>query len=735
MDDLRIEWIRDRVYEALDISDREVFEEFLERDEESAEIQLARFLNEEPQEGKTSLIFYKVIVEEEREFEVEVDAENQDLNDEILSDDESGQSDHDWQSTPVTNGRLNKDGEPTKNAQKGELKKKDSLADGEEKAEDSSDEVKTKVIIQKVDIEHVYMHYEFLPSKYASCSSIYFIRTQPTVVVPMPQNYEEMEILPEHFEYGLLNGHTLVMLDQIINNIYLARLSFSTSLQVSTESKRDSDNQSADGEHTEFDAVALGIMKDEFLMAMKKFIASIARTIYQIEGEVRLEMSDDFEKYDLTSQPAELLKDKEFRDLLINTCGKWMIKVKEALHNQLKKEPQGKGPLAEIDFWREKYASLSALIEQLNLPQVKQLLDIYQTVESSHEKMLSDLHKYNFEAKDNVRFLSTLERHFKNIAHGASFRIVSDTIPPMMNVLRKVCIISRHYNKDERMVPLMVRIAWELAERVVRVVNIRKLFELSREDVKKITMDAKNMLKIWKDTYLDVRAKIEACGRDQRWEFDQKKLFERTDYMATICQDLYDITQVLDEFYNIFGFELKAVTGDAKKIENVVLKVDSLVKPLSVISFDPFSLENKSSWRILIGHFTRDVDAIEKEAKGFIDKSFKNLRSAEAAFDLLLNFQHIRSREAINKQMMMKFSEILEQYMVEVMFAEEEFFANKNNPVLYKGMPPNAGRIYWERALFNKIKRTIIRFQSLEELMLSEDGKKVIITNRLLISR
>lgn len=40
-------------------------------------------------------------------------------------------------------------------------------------------------------------------------------------------------------------------------------------------------------------------------------------------------------------------------------------------------------------------------------------------------------------------------------------------------------------------------------------------------------------------------------------------------------------------------------------------------------------------------------------------------------------------------------------------------------------MPPNAGRIYWERALFNKIKRTIIRFQSLEELMLSEDGKKV----------
>lgn len=68
----------------------------------------------------------------------------------------------------------------------------------------------------------------------------------------------------------------------------------------------------------------------------------------------------------------------------------------------------------------------------------------------------------------------------------------------------------------------------------------------------------------------------------------------------------------------------------------------------------------------MIENFNREVDSIEKEAKGFIDKSFKNLRSAEAAFDLLLNFQHIRSREAINRQMMMKFSEILEQYMVEV---------------------------------------------------------------------
>lgn len=33
---------------------------------------------------------------------------------------------------------------------------------------------------------------------------------------------------------------------------------------------------------------------------------------------------------------------------------------------------------------------------------------------------------------------------------------------------------------------------------------------------------------------------------------------------------------------------------------------------------------------------------------------------------MLLNFKHIRSRETINKQMMMKFNDILDQYCKEV---------------------------------------------------------------------
>ncbi len=64
------------------------------------------------------------------------------------------------------------------------------------------------------------------------------------------------------------------------------------------------------------------------------------------------------------------------------------------------------------------------------------------------------------------------------------------------------------------------------------------------------------------------------------------------------------------------------------------------------------------------------AQAIEGEAINFIDQSFKTLRSSAAAFDMLLKFKHIRSREAINNHLMRKFNDILAQYCKEVLCCE-----------------------------------------------------------------
>ena len=71
MDDPRVEWIRDRVYLALDIQDPDVFEELLNREDGEAERGLSKFLNETPDGTESSVLFYKIVNEEEEEVEIE----------------------------------------------------------------------------------------------------------------------------------------------------------------------------------------------------------------------------------------------------------------------------------------------------------------------------------------------------------------------------------------------------------------------------------------------------------------------------------------------------------------------------------------------------------------------------------------------------------------------------------------------------------------------------------------
>jgi dynein heavy chain len=92
----------------------------------------------------------------------------------------------------------------------------------------------------------------------------------------------------------------------------------------------------------------------------------------------------------------------------------------------------------------------------------------------------TELSKLYIEAKDNVKFLTTLERHFKNIS-GGSISTILDTLPSMMNAIRMVWIISRHYNTDERMVPLMERIASEIALKVAAEIDIHTILRKDPE--------------------------------------------------------------------------------------------------------------------------------------------------------------------------------------------------------------------------------------------------------------
>jgi dynein heavy chain len=84
-------------------------------------------------------------------------------------------------------------------------------------------------------------------------------------------------------------------------------------------------------------------------------------------------------------------------------------------------KPIGQGPLPEYDYWQERESGLRILVEQLKSTNVVHIFEILHEGRSDiGERVMlykDDLLMYYVLARDNVKFLSTILRHFKVIMH------------------------------------------------------------------------------------------------------------------------------------------------------------------------------------------------------------------------------------------------------------------------------------------------------------------------------
>lgn len=78
-------------------------------------------------------------------------------------------------------------------------------------------------------------------------------------------------------------------------------------------------------------------------------------------------------------------------------------------------------------------------------------------------------------------------------------------------------------------------------QKVETRINIRTILQKSPEAAKHMVTEARKVLESWHAIYMDVRHRIEESGTDHRWEFDRKRLFEQTNYMARVCGDLLEV--------------------------------------------------------------------------------------------------------------------------------------------------------------------------------------------------
>ncbi|XP_057687718.1 dynein axonemal heavy chain 10-like isoform X2 [Corythoichthys intestinalis] len=687
-DDTRVEWIRQRVRVCFNLADNACFDELLSRNDGVQEVELIRYLNGVLEENTACcLLFMKTVREEEIEVRIPQASSLENGN----SDDSLNQG-------------------------------KSRIQHGQKTSEQPSH------TIQLVYHTELHMAINRVPERFAKSRVLYFLRTTKESIVEPLDMIEANKMMPKFFETGLHNGHNLQTLQKKLVHIYIPLMTTHQikNPNVGHEAAAGSlSEEFSGGRETPTKPSDQASVRNDLLNSTHKFLALVNSTIQQLQAQDEIALN--IPELDLEPEVSDLLTNPTVVEKLEQCVMNWQTQLTVLIEEQEKKKPQTPSPMAEIVFWQERSYTLSAVRMKLNKPVVKKILLLLKKAQAgvitTMDATIDKLVKYCSEAEENVRFLQTLERHFKNLATGTNFSVFLETIPPLMNSLQIVWLISSYYNNNERMVPLMERIVWQLSERVAQVIDIHVLFKDEREVAKSKVDDAKQVLELWKSSYFEVRAEIEQAGTGKRWEFDTRKLFEKTDYMAAICQDLSCVLQNLDGYFNIFSPELKSVTLDPRHFDEMLAKVDNLIVPFEGITFDPFNICKMSSWKIIMQNFNSGVYANEREVIAFIDQSFKALRSSTAAFNMLVKYKDVRSRPTINNHLMKKSNELLSQFCKEVDSINEIFEEKKNEPNMNKNEPPVAGSIRWTRTLFHHAKEGMVPLLTMPDLLGSEMGQ------------
>ena len=164
--------------------------------------------------------------------------------------------------------------------------------------------------------------------------------------------------------------------------------------------------------------------------------------------------------------------------------------------------------------------------------------------------------------------------------------------------------------------------------------------------------------------------------------------------MAGICADLERMLSVVDSFHKFLGPQLKAVTGEPEAIDAVISRVAAMAAAaVQNVEFDVFDKRFFADWSLVASNFTGEKEAIERSAKVFIDASFKKLRSAEDAFDLLQSFKSIKSEGAIPGRPWQISSTTSSSSSRSEIVETQEMFDARTRTLPCSNQPPVAGSI------------------------------------------
>ena len=502
--------------------------------------------------------------------------------------------------------------------------------------------------------------------------------------------------------------------------------------------------------HTQVDTLDSSIDKRKLQMMVasnERKIQTIASTVTATRKAVKLEPPPDL--FGVTTESSSILQ-ASHDDTIVHAFAqhlqKWIRQVQILLSEteQVRQEDEASGPRAEMDYWRERLSIFSSLVESIKLETTRIVVTVLRIRKHKHIDAWNELDKKITEcaneAKDNVKFLASLEK-YTELLYALDPSECVELIDGLISSVSMVHNISRYYKSPQRVCTLLKKVTNQMINTCVRYIRSGgELYEQDRAKLIQKFRECINLNEQYQSVYnktLKTKVLSQTSNNPNAKEGSERELkthfiiFGKYDAFSSRCQNLIRLFTTIGEFVNLGSCRIEGMSNIVRKFTEDI----DFTKRSTYNMLDPRLKTFDDEYSI----FQKNCNSLDQQIKQVIADAFGTTDTPLTAFRLHEYLVQAITREAGKVELDKWFQKTLQRYTEDLDLVGNKntgwFKVYRDNPPQTKNMPPIANKISWVRQLMSRINEPMKIISKYDWVFTTEKKKNLVESyNRILVN-
>ncbi|KAM8946996.1 dynein axonemal heavy chain 9 [Pelodytes ibericus] len=488
------------------------------------------------------------------------------------------------------------------------------------------------------------------------------------------------------------------------------------------------------------------VVSQDVMRHVNSLKSNIFVMVGQVRGKTLLPLpagSEKMEYVDYENEKNNDHLDKTIVHAIESAVIQWSHQVRGVLKKE-SSEPllQGKNPTpnTELDFWKNRYADLECIYNQLRTKKVRKMAEILERVQSSYfpafKALFRDVVAALSEAQDINIHLKPLQRHFEEIEN-VEFNEVKPLIVPLVHVLCLLWARSKYYNTPAQIIVLMQEISNLFIQQAQNYLNPEDLLKGEAEESLSKVQDVISTLRFLLHTFEERREKIQVYFKDgeevKAWDFPSVMAFARMDRFIKRMETIEDLLLTALDMMKLEKIEFGGIKGKvlSQTVFSMYQEFQDVYKVFSERTYNCLDTNNME-FEEDVSEFKLSIQDMDRRLGAVFCLGFDDASGLEHAFRLLDMFGNLLDRPLIAEDAVDKYPSLITMFNQELDSAKLIFDRHTQKdmeqgyPQTNKNMPLVAGNLNWAQELRERLQIPYSNFRHITHPCLdSAEGRSM----------